>query len=180
MNETVKVGVAMWALGAFVIAWAIAQGWKAIRGMIIDRVRLKTMKFWEKVDFLFQSGGMPSAHAASFTALTVALGCICGFESGIFVLAVGMWMIVVYDATHVRYAVGEQGEALNKLLKKSGKPELNVVRGHTLLQVVVGTLIGAVVGVGMAMLALKMPAQGDQKVGGNVMYSEQADRYENK
>ena len=56
-----------------------------------------------------------------------------------------MWAIVVYDATHVRYAVGEQGKALNKLLKKAGDAELPVVNGHTVPQVIVGALLGVVV-----------------------------------
>lgn len=153
MNETAKVGVAMWALGAFVVAWAIAQGWKAVRELMSSRDILKEMSLSERIDYLFQSGGMPSAHSASFTAMTVVLGGLYGFESGIFALAIGVWMIIIYDATHVRYAVGEQGEALNKLLKKNGYSELAVVKGHTLAQVIVGVAIGILVGIFASVLA---------------------------
>lgn len=74
-----------------------------------------------------------------------------GFDLGgsgataLFVL-LSMDAIVLYDAIHVRFAVGEQGKALNKLLKKNGEPEVKVVEGHTFGQVVVGVVLGVVVG----------------------------------
>lgn len=142
------------ALGAFVAAFLIAQIWKLIAGVWQDRGRVekRTLKSWAK--YFMRSGGMPSGHAASFTALTVFLGCVAGFDSVSFALAVGVWGIVLYDATHVRYAVGVQGAALNGLLRKNGEAELPVVEGHTLPQVVVGVIIGVIVGVGMAMLVV--------------------------
>lgn len=95
---------------------------------------------------------MPSGHTASLTAAAVYLGLTNGFGSGLFALAVSVWIIVVYDAIHVRYAVGIQGEALNKLLKQAKMKELPVEHGHNLMQVVVGALIG--VGVGLLMFWL--------------------------
>lgn len=62
-------------------------------------------------------------------------------------------MIVVYDAVNVRYAVGEQGKALNSLLEMNKKPILPVVEGHTVLQVFVGAIIGLIVGFGIGYLA---------------------------
>ena len=69
-------------------------------------------------------------------------------------MAACVWLVVVYDAIHVRYAVGEQGKALNKLLREAKQPELPVVEGHTMSQVVVGALIGAIIGVSMGVLML--------------------------
>lgn len=136
---------------AFVAGWLVAQIWKLVAGLVSRREKRK-MDFSEAVGYFFRSGGMPSGHTASLTAATVYLGCVGGFGSGLFALAVCTWTLVVYDATHVRYAVGEQGKALNELLIKAGKPELLLVEGHTLPQVAVGAVIGVIIGLGMAVL----------------------------
>lgn len=94
-----------------------------------------------------RSGGMPSGHSASMTAMTTYLGMMAGFDSGLFALSVAMTLIVIYDAIHVRYAVGEQGKALNNLLKKDHQKPLPLVEGHTTAQAAVGVIIGVLVGV---------------------------------
>lgn len=144
-NEVMEKNIWL-ALGAFVAAFLIAQIWKLIIGAWSDRNRTEKRILGTWVRYFMRSGGMPSGHSASFTALTVFLGCWMGFDSAIFALAAGTWAIILYDATHVRYAVGVQGEALNGLLKKDGAAELPLAEGHTLPQVVVGVLIGVVVG----------------------------------
>ncbi len=136
---------AWYGLVAFACGFVVAQLWKFIAGMISQRGQ-KRRNFKEMVGYLTRSGGMPSGHAASMTALGIYLGCFAGFDSPVFILAMAFWGIVLYDAIHVRYAVGEQGKALNGLLKASGKPELPVVEGHTMAQVVVGTILGVLVG----------------------------------
>ncbi len=136
---------AWYALVAFACGFAVAQLWKFVTGVVSSRKQEKR-DFKEMVGYLMRSGGMPSGHAASVTALTVYLGCFSGFDSPIFMLAVAFWGIVLYDAIHVRYAVGEQGKALNKLLEEARKPELPVVEGHTMAQVVVGTILGIIIG----------------------------------
>lgn len=143
----------VYAILAFVAAWLIAQGWKTIEGLVCEQEVLKGLSFKEKIGYLFRSGGMPSGHTASFTALGVLLGCVYGFGSGIFALAAGVWTIIIYDAMHVRYAVGVQGAALNRLLKKAGERELPIVEGHTLPQVLVGAVIGVIVGLGVFLVA---------------------------
>ena len=143
---------AWYALVAFACGFAVAQLWKFVTGVVSSRKQEKR-DFKEMVGYLMRSGGMPSGHAASVTALTVYLGCFSGFDSPIFMLAVAFWGIVLYDAIHVRYAVGEQGKALNKLLKEAGKPELPVVEGHTMAQVVVGTILGIIIGLLVLWLA---------------------------
>ena len=141
------------ALGAFVIGFLTAQIWKLITGAWNDRGRTEKRTLGTWIGYFMRSGGMPSGHSASFTALAVYLGCWQGFDSGVFALAVGTWIIILYDAVHVRYAVGEQGKALNGLLKKNGEAELPIVEGHTVPQVAVGVLIGVIVGVGVAILS---------------------------
>ena len=143
---------AWYALVAFACGFIIAQFWKFVAGVVSQR-RQKERNFKELIGYLMRSGGMPSGHSASVTALSIYLGCYAGFDSPVFMLAVAFWAIVLYDAIHVRYAVGEQGKALNKLLKAAGKSELPIVEGHTVPQVVVGVMIGIVVGFGVFWLA---------------------------
>ncbi len=135
-----------YALGAFFGGFVVAQLWKFVGGLIRRRGKLHFNNFGEVIGDLTRAGGMPSGHAASMAALTMYLGFAAGFDSGLFILSLAFFGIVVYDATHVRYAVGEQGEALNGLLKAAGKPELPIVEGHTIPQVIVGALLGVVIG----------------------------------
>lgn len=136
----------LYALLAFAVAWLIAQVSKTVLGLLNSHRDRKIVNLATAIDYFTRSGGMPSGHTASLTAACVYLGCSMGFTSGIFALAACMWMIVVYDAIHVRYAVGIQGKALNELLRQDGKPELPVIEGHTLPQVIVGAMIGLGVG----------------------------------
>lgn len=136
------------AIIAFFAGFAIAQLCKFIIGLCSGKSKTIMQNFKTAMNYLMRSGGMPSGHSAGMTGATVFLGCYYGFLSGIFGLAVAMTCIVIYDAVHVRYAVGEQGKALNELLKQSGKAELPVSEGHTAGQVVIGMLLGAIVGLG--------------------------------
>lgn len=134
---------------AFGIGWVIAQSWKTIAGFVKMRKNPKRMNWREFISYVTRSGGMPSGHSASMTAATTLIGLTAGFNTEIFALALVTTLIVLYDATHVRYAVGKQGEALNEILQKEGKKPLKVVEGHTLAQVAVGVMIGIVTGVVM-------------------------------
>ncbi len=136
----------LYVIIAFVVGFLVAQMTKTMIGMMSDQ-KPKNISTWQAmIGYFVRSGGMPSGHAASFTALTTYLGMATGFNSSVFALALGTLIIVLYDAIHVRYAVGEQGKALNEILRKAGKTELPVVEGHTLGQVVVGCLIGMLIG----------------------------------
>ena len=59
-----------------------------------------------------------------------------------------MTIIIVYDATNVRYAVGQQGKLLNKIVTSSesqtARP-LKLVEGHTVPQAIVGFIVGLIV-----------------------------------
>lgn len=135
-----------YGLLAFLIGFALAQLWKFVAGLIKGRGQVALKNFKTAIGYMMQSGRMPSGHSASMTALTTYLGLAGGFDSGVFALAVATTIIVIYDALHVRYAVGEQGKALNNLLAEDKKSTLPVVEGHTVPQVVVGTLLGISVG----------------------------------
>jgi len=137
---------------AFGIGWLIAQSWKTIAGFVEMRKSPKKMNWREFVSYVTRSGGMPSGHSASMMAATTYIGLTAGFNTELFALALVTTLIVLYDATHVRYAVGKQGEVLNEILQKEGKKPLKVVEGHTLVQVAVGVMIGIVTGVVMGVI----------------------------
>lgn len=136
----------IYAIIAFVVGWFVAQSAKLIVGIIEGKKIGKKADLATLIGYVFRSGGMPSGHTASFSALCIYIGCVMGFDSVVFALALCTLIIVIYDATHVRYAVGEQGKALNELLHQAGKPELALVEGHTVFQVLVGMVIGILSG----------------------------------
>ncbi len=135
-----------YALVAALVGWLVAQIWKTIAGLL-SKNRPHKMSFGAFISYATRSGGMPSGHSAAMSALTTCIGMLAGFSSGLFALALAVTLVIIYDAIHVRYAVGVQGQALNQLLERSGQKPLPIVEGHTLPQVVVGVMIGIITGV---------------------------------
>ena len=64
---------------------------------------------------IFSSGGMPSAHSASVSALAFSIGRQNGFNSSSFAISTLFATIVMYDAAGVRKNAGNQAMVLNKL-----------------------------------------------------------------
>ena len=97
---------------------------------------------------MFISGGMPSSHSATAVSLMTIIGLKVGFDSALFGLALLFSLIVMYDALKVRRSSGEQGVALIALLKEqNSKIKVPyVVKGHTLLEVVIGAFLGVIIG----------------------------------
>lgn len=127
---------------AVIAGWVVAQGAKYV---------LKVIQTGDvgQLRQLYLSGNMPSAHATSVVALLVVIGMINGFDSGLFALALLFAAIVMYDAVMVRRSSGEQGKAIQLLIKES-KSTIQIPRaakGHTPIEVLVGALLGAVIGV---------------------------------
>ncbi|MBE9178074.1 divergent PAP2 family protein [Oculatella sp. LEGE 06141] len=107
-----------------------------------------------KVNFrtLVETGGMPSAHSALVTSLAVGVGQTAGWSSGEFAIAFIFAIIVMYDAAGVRQAAGKQARILNQIVDElfSKETEFNDERlkellGHTPVQVIAGSILGAVV-----------------------------------
>ena len=97
---------------------------------------------------LFISGGMPSSHAATTVAVWMLVLLKEGADSGLFGLATLVTLIVCYDAVKVRRSVGEQGRAIQELIKVTGA-EVKLPRaakGHTPLEVIAGSFLGAIIG----------------------------------
>ena len=107
-----------------------------------------------KVDFrhLRMAGGMPSAHSALVTALSVAVGLTDGFDSSVAMIAVGFGLIVLCDAATLRRQAGDHARLLNRIVEKlSVSEELKVeaahlqeVLGHTGREVLAGVGLGIV------------------------------------
>ncbi|XP_054812772.1 uncharacterized protein LOC129313566 isoform X2 [Prosopis cineraria] len=103
---------------------------------------------------MLDSGGMPSSHSATVSALAAAIGLQEGTGSPAFAVAVVLACVVMYDATGVRLHAGRQAELLNQIVCEL-PPEhpLSTVRplrdslGHTPLQVVAGALLGCFIAI---------------------------------
>lgn len=129
------------------ISWFTAQGLKVITHACV----------YKKLDFkrLFGDGGMPSCHSAVVSSCATAIGIIEGFNSSIFALALIIAIIVMHDASGVRFETGKQNkiikdisqfiEGLNNI--KFDDESLKEFVGHTHLQVVMGCLLGIIVSV---------------------------------
>ena len=143
---------------------AIRAGWDAVAGWNPPLVLaltamltaqgfkfLRTVVGRDRADFtrLLGTGGMPSAHSASVTALSTAVGIGQGWTSPLFGIAAFFSLVTMYDATGIRRAAGEQARILNLMvaeLKEYHKLEpkrLAELLGHTPLEVLVGAVYGA-------------------------------------
>lgn len=137
-----------YVLIAFAMGFLIAQ----VSKLVIELVRRKgKMGAKEMLNWVTKSGGMPSGHSASFVGATTVIGVEAGIDSLIFGLAVCTTIIILYDAMNVRRAVGEQGRILNKMIehhghKQHGEYKLKVTEGHTLSQVIAGSVLGVICG----------------------------------
>ncbi len=135
-----------YALNCAIISWFSAQMIKTLL------VLITTKKFVP--ERIFGPGGMPSAHSASASALTIAVCRWCGFATPEFAIAFMFASIVMYDATSVRRQAGEHAKAINIVVDRVDSlendddlniKELKEVLGHTPLEVMAGSLLGIVV-----------------------------------
>ncbi|KAE8716599.1 proteasome subunit beta type-7-B-like [Hibiscus syriacus] len=125
------------------IAFAIAQSIKFFTSWYKE-------KRWD-IKQLVGSGGMPSSHSSTVTALATAIGFQEGFGGSLFATAMILACIVMYDATGVRLHAGRQAEVLNQIVYElpaehplaESRP-LRELLGHTPPQVFAGGLLGIV------------------------------------
>lgn len=127
-----------------VTAWAIAQ----ILKVAVSAILLRKLDF----QLIFSSGGFPSSHSATVSALALGIGKYYGWDSPIFAVSAVFGMIVLYDAAGVRRAAGKQAEVLNQLVERL-YPSLNIDQkrlkeliGHTPFEVFGGVSVGIIVG----------------------------------
>lgn len=137
-------------MGLCFLSWFAAQFLKIILHLITDN----------ELDFslINKSGGMPSSHSSIVLTLAVCIGKEFGFASPLFAMASVFATIVMYDATGVRRATGEQAKALNQIIDfirlkeevKNGEfqfqAKLKEVLGHKPLEVFAGFCLGILIG----------------------------------
>lgn len=124
-----------------VLGWICAQGLKYVFAVI------KTKKIGNFRQF-YTSGSMPSSHSACVVGLATVVGLIDGVDSALFGIAFLLASIVMYDAVMVRRSSGEQGIAIQELIKL-GRTKIvlpRTAKGHTPAEVLVGAVLGAVLG----------------------------------
>lgn len=114
---------------------------------------------------LFTStGGMPSSHSAAVTSLTTAVAYEHGLNSTIFAVSAIFAVIVMFDATGVRFQAGQQAIIINQLRadfdifinetrtwgqKKEEEKikELKTLLGHKPSEVFMGAITGILISV---------------------------------
>ncbi len=128
-----------------VTAWLTAQILKVGLGLFL-RGKFEPQLF-------FSSGGFPSSHSATVSALAWGIGKYYGWNSPMFAVAAVFGMIVMYDAAGVRREAGKQAEVLNQLVEllypnsDISQARLKELVGHTPFEVFAGALLGIIVGI---------------------------------
>lgn len=126
-------------------AWTVAQFIKFLTKLARDR----------ELDFgcFVSTGGMPSAHSASVSAMAASIGMRTGFDSPVFAVSLLFACIVMFDAQSVRRAVGTQARLLNQIVAELlrehhlARQKLAQFLGHTPLEVFAGMALGVVIAV---------------------------------
>ena len=123
---------------------------------------LKTVVYYYRTgkwDFhwVIASGGFPSSHSSTVTALSLSIGIQEGFDSAIFAVTTISSFIVMYDACHVRYYSGKNIELTQQLVKDLREmtglhfddpiyqEKLKNVLGHKFVEVIGGFVVGLAV-----------------------------------
>jgi len=141
--DIIKALLSNFTFVAVFVSWFLAQSIKVVIYWIRDG-KFNLLHF-------FEAGGMPSAHSASVTALTLAIALTEGWRSPLFTISLVFALIVMYDATGVRLAAGKQAEILNKIVEDiyaNGKvriEKLKEILGHDPIEVFCGASLATVV-----------------------------------
>ncbi len=132
-------------LDVVTVAWFLAQFYKVVASLIIEKKII-----WKR---MFETGGMPSSHSATVTALATSVGIVYGVSSTLFAIVTVFAIIVMHDASGIRRAAGKQAGVLNKLSESLNaifenrfqQENLRELLGHTPVEVFVGALLGIAV-----------------------------------
>lgn len=126
---------------AILASWISAQGVK----YIVVVAKKRTLRAFRQI---YLSGNMPSAHSATAVSVATLIGLTSGVDSALFGLAVAFTGVVMYDAMMVRRSVGEQGRAIQELIRatKSDVTIPRAAKGHTPVEVLVGACLGVLIG----------------------------------
>lgn len=137
-NPLINVGV---------ISWAVAQALKTVIHGITEKEFSR--------ERLSGAGGMPSSHSAVTCSVLLTSYFLYGFDSPVFALAFILALIVMYDATGVRWHAGLHAKAINYIVEylesetehddealREMIPKLNESLGHRMIEVICGAVLG--------------------------------------
>lgn len=133
----------------------------ALLANVIAQILKPIFLYWKTKRFdihqTIASGGFPSSHASTVTALSMAIGLQQGFESAYFAIAVVFSIIVIYDAVNVRYYAGRNIQLTKQLIHdieesthvKFTDPiyheKIKSVLGHKFIEAIGGILLGIII-----------------------------------
>ena len=145
MND-VSLSIPLQILDNGVLAWGLAAcGLAQLSKLVIELV---VYRRWRPA-VLFETGGMPSSHAALVSGTAAAVGWHEGFASSVFALAATVAFVVMYDASGVRRAAGFTAERVNalqdSLWEAPFEKPLKERLGHSRMEVLVGSLLGPMI-----------------------------------
>ncbi|MEE1050363.1 MAG: divergent PAP2 family protein [Clostridia bacterium] len=96
-------------------------------------------------------GGMPSSHSTLVTSLATCVGIHDGFDSVTFVMCCAFALVVMYDASGIRRAAGQQAKMINMIVDAWNESDplekqmrLKEILGHTPVEVCAGATLGVV------------------------------------
>ncbi|MGN0479402.1 MAG: divergent PAP2 family protein [Hominenteromicrobium sp.] len=147
MNFDFSVLISNPLINVGVISWSVAQ---------LLKTAIHLIQHGEfKRERLSGAGGMPSSHSAVTCSVLLTSYLISGFDSPILAIAFILALIVMYDATGVRWAAGLHAKAINYIVEYLGDenaqnkvqleemiPKLNESLGHRMIEVVCGAILG--------------------------------------
>ncbi len=140
---------------ACIFSWFSAQFIKTVIKLFSGRVH-SIKELFELL--LWRTGSMPSSHAALVACLCISIGFHSGFDSDVFVLALGLYLITVRDAVGVRRSNGIHGKMINVIGKALDDRKIvsfspiKEVQGHTPMEVIIGSLLGFINGLAFSVL----------------------------
>ena len=118
-------------------AWLTA----GILKFCINSVRAKKLAFG-----LIGYGGLPSNHSAIVTSMATLIALSEGIHHPAFGVALTLAFIVILDASSLRKQVGKQAVLVNQLAKATNlQGGLRERIGHTLVEIIAGVAVGALV-----------------------------------
>ena len=138
-------------------SWFFAQFVKILVEIFsfnVKKVHFNSKEFIKKT--FFETGGMPSSHSATISAMSVSIAISNGIRSPIFALSLVLVFIVIRDATGVRLSSGKQGQLINQLIdlfySDKGIKKIKEVKGHTPIECFIGIIIGVLIALGVNLL----------------------------
>jgi uncharacterized protein len=105
-----------------------------LAGAISQTIKILIAFFHHKKIMLFADGDFPSSHSSLVSALAFSVFLIEGLSTNFFIVLI-LALIIIKDATGVRYKVGI-------LLKKA---KIKSSEGHTIFQVIAGISLGIII-----------------------------------